>query len=110
MKHAIRTVIFVAALAAALPAWGAPQQVRLEDAVPHPAQAAGIGLGAALINVVYFPVRFCVTVGTAEIGGVTGWLTGGDWSSASPVWNATDGQAYITPAILEGRERLRFGP
>jgi hypothetical protein len=110
MKHAASTVVFVAALASALPAWGAPQGARLEEVTPHPAQAAGIGLGAALVNVVYFPVRLAVTVATAEVGGLTGFFTGGDSASAGSVWSSTNGQAFITPAILEGRERLRFGP
>lgn len=110
MKYVASTVVLVAALASAFPAWGAPQAVRLEDVTPHPAQAAGISLGAALVNVVYFPVRLAVTVATAEVGGFTGLFTGGDNASASSVWNSTSGQGFITPAILEGRERLRFGP
>jgi hypothetical protein len=110
MKHAASTVVFVAALASAFPAWGAPQGSRLEDVIPHPAQAAGISLGAALVNTVYFPVRLAVTVLTAEVGGFTGFFTGGDNASARSVWNSTNGQAFITPDILEGRERLQFGP
>jgi hypothetical protein len=110
MKYAASIVLFAAALASAFPAWGAPQGARLEEVVPHPAQAAGISLGAALVNVVYFPVRLVVTVATAEVGGLTGFLTGGDHASASAVWTSTNGQAFITPAILEGHERLNFGP
>lgn len=110
MNYAPSTLVFVAALASAFPAWGAPQGSRLEEATPHPAQAAGISLGAALTNTVYFPLRLAVTIATAEVGGLTGFLTGGDDASARSVWNSTNGQAFITPAILEGRERLRFGP
>jgi hypothetical protein len=110
MKHVASALIVAAALASAIPAWGAPQDVRLEDVTPHPAEAAGLSLAAALVNVVYFPVRFGVTLVTAEVGGLTAWLTGGETSSAHSVWNATDGQPYITPSILNGRERLRFGP
>ncbi len=110
MKHAMSTVMVVAALACALPAWGAPQGARLEEVTPHPAQAAGIGLAAALVNVVYFPARLAVTLVTAEVGGLTGFLTGGDNASAHSVWSSTNGQGFITPAILEGRERLSFGP
>ncbi len=110
MKYAASIVGFVAALACALPVWGAPQGVRLEEVTPHPAQAAGIGLAAALTNTVYFPVRLAVTIATAEVGGLTGFFTGGDNVSASAVWNSTNGQGFITPAILEGRERLHFGP
>lgn len=110
MKYAASTLVFVAALANAFPAWGAPQGVRLEDVTPHPAQAAGISLGAAVTNTVYFPLRLAVTIVTAEVGGLTGFFTGGDDASARSVWSSTNGQAFITPEILEGRERLRFGP
>jgi len=109
MKHFAWTMVFVAAMTSALPVWGASQEIRLEEVTPHPAQAGGISLAAAAINVFYFPVRFAVTLVTAEVGGLTGWLTGGDTASARSVWGLTDGQAYIKPAILEGRERLRFG-
>ena len=110
MKYAASTVVLVATLATALPVWGAQQGARLEEVTPHPAQAAGISLGAALTNVVYFPLRLAVTIATAEVGGLTGFFTGGDAASASSVWSSTNGQAFITPAILEGREPLHFGP
>ncbi len=77
--------------------------------MPHPAQAAGMSLLAAVTNVVYFPIRLGVTICTAGVGGLTGWLTGGDRASARAVWNLTDGQPFVTPAMLEGRERWRFG-
>ena len=109
MKHGACAMLLAAAMVSALPAWGAPQQVRLDEVRSRPVQAAGISLGAAAINVVYFPVRLAVTVVTAGVGGLTGWLTGGDASTAHSVWDLTDGQPYITPAILEGSERLRFG-
>lgn len=109
MKHVACAMLFAVTMASALPAWGAPQEARLEEVTPHPAQAAGMGLLAAVVNVVYFPVRLAVTLVTAEVGGLTGWLTGGDKPSARSVWGATDGQPFIEPAILEGRERLRFG-
>ena len=109
MKHAACAMLVLGAVTTALPAWAAPQQARIEDVTPHPAQAAGISLAAALMNVVYFPVRLAITAVTGEVGGLTGWLTGGDVPAAQSIWSATDGQPYIKPAILEGRERLRFG-
>jgi hypothetical protein len=69
----------------------------------------GASLAAALSNIVYFPLRFAITLVTAEVGGLAGWMTGGDTSAADAVWELTDGQAYITPEVVEGRERLRFG-
>jgi hypothetical protein len=68
-----------------------------------------LSLAAAAINLVYFPARLLVTVATAGVGGFAGWMSGGDCASAHAVWNATEGQAFITPRILEGRERLQFG-
>jgi hypothetical protein len=109
MKHVACALLMAVTMAGALPAWGAPQQTRLEEVTPHPTQAAGISFAAAAINVFYFPVRLAVTLVTAEVGGLTGWLTGGDTTSARSVWGVTDGQAYIKPAMLQGRERLRFG-
>lgn len=108
MKHACALIVF-AAVTTAIPAWGAPQTARIEEVTPHPAAALGFSLLAAVTNVVYFPVRFGVTLVTAEVGGLCGFLTGGDRPSAHSVWNATEGQGFITPAILEGHERLRFG-
>jgi hypothetical protein len=29
-------------------------------------------------------------------------------AAAHAVWQSTDGQAYIRPEVIEGRERLRF--
>jgi hypothetical protein len=109
MKHAVCGMIVVIAVTSAIPAWGAPQAVRVVEVTPHPAQAAGMSLLAATVNLFYFPARLVVTIGTAGMGGLTGWFTGGDKPAARSVWDATDGQGFITPAILEGRERLRFG-
>jgi hypothetical protein len=103
-------------VAMATPAWCAgevppgqmtpPQAMEAEEGPPP---GAGASLAAALSNVVYFPLRFTITVATAEVGGFTGWMTGGDRAAAHAVWWSTEGQAYITPGVLEGRERLRFG-
>jgi len=93
----------------ALPVWGAEQGYRADVSAHSPAQAAGVSLLAAVTNIAYIPVRLAVTIATAEIGGLTGWLINGDMGAAQAVWNATDGSAVITPRMLEGRERFRFG-
>jgi hypothetical protein len=103
------------AVVMATPAWSAnevpaglmtpPQAMKL-GLTPN----AGASLAAAVANVVYFPVRFALTVVTAEVGGFVGWMTGGDAGAAHALWQSTEGQAYITPDVIEGRERLRFGP
>jgi hypothetical protein len=84
-----------------------PPEVRVTEQGSPP--NVGASLAAALSNIVYFPLRFTITVVTAEVGGLTGWLTGGDPSAADAVWQVTEGQGYITPEMIEGRERLRFG-
>jgi hypothetical protein len=109
MKHIGCALIVAVALASAIPASAAPQGMRVEEVTQHPAEVAGISVAAALVNIVYSPVRFAVTLVTAEVGGLTAWLNGGDRSTAHAVWNLTDGQAFVTPAMLQGRERWRFG-
>jgi len=86
-----------------------PQNPDLEVAPARPAQEVGVSLAAAAINIVYFPARFVITAVSGGIGGLTAWMTGGDQRSAQAIWNATEGQAFVTPEILEGRERLQFG-
>jgi hypothetical protein len=116
MKKVWCVLALLLGVAMATPAWSA-DEVRAGLMTPPQAMAteqgptpnAGASLAAALYNIVYFPLRFTVTVITAEVGGFTGWMTGGDAAAAHAVWQSTDGQAYITPEVLEGRERLRFG-
>lgn len=69
--------------------------------------------GAALVsmfgNVLYVPVRLGVTVATAWVGGITGFLTGGSTSNAEDVWGVTDGQAILTRDAVQGIDPVRFG-
>jgi hypothetical protein len=72
--------------------------------------AADLSLGAALINVVYHPIKLAVGVGGAVLGGVVGALTGGDEEAAAGVWNVTtDGSYFTTPARLDSRRSFEFG-
>jgi len=86
-----------------------PQDPKLEIGPARPAQEVGVSLAAAAINIVYFPARFVVTAVTGGIGGLAAWMTGGDKQSAQAIWNSTEGPAFVTPQILEGRESLHFG-
>ena len=109
----MKKIAWVLALTVAL-AWTAPalareQDPKIEVGPPRTAQELGVTLGAAAINIVYFPLRLALTLVTAELGGVAGWMTGGETQSAHAVWNSTDGEAYVTPAMLEGRQQLHFG-
>lgn len=116
MRKPCCALVLAVVLAAALPLSAAAQAMADDEDVPP---AADVGqnhvpgalpsFAAALSNIVYFPVRFAITIVTAEVGGLTGWLTGGDKAAANAVWHSTDGQAYLRPEVIEGRERLRFG-
>lgn len=92
--------------------------VRAEDAVAplDPSdQSALLGrepqpraaLTAALLNIVFLPVRLPVTIIGAELAGVTGWLTAGNEHAANDVFGLVDGSQVITPAMLEKTERFR---
>ncbi len=99
-----------------LPSWSAAQMTvepagaaEATNYLEQPAPDAGASLLAAVCNLAYFPVRFAITLVTAELGGFTGWMTGGNEAAAHAVWQSTEGPAYMQPEVLEGRERLRFG-
>lgn len=115
MKRVSCALGVLLALAVALPVWSAEPTVEERTSVP-PADItaayqphASSTVVAALANIVYFPLRFAVTLVTAAAGGLTGWVTGGDTAAAQAVWQSTDGQAFLRPEVIEGRERLRFG-
>ena len=61
------------------------------------------GVAAPVLSAVYFPVKFGVGVAGAFLGGISGFLTGGNDRAAEGIWHPTVGGTYfITPAILEG--------
>ncbi len=116
MKKRCWALVLALVIAAALPVTAAAQEMSEDEGVPQATDArrnyvpgAWSSLGAAASNIVYFPLRFAITIVVAEAGGLTGWLTGGDEAAARAVWHGADGQAYIRPEVIEGRERLRFG-
>lgn len=89
--------------------WAAEQNPQLEVREYRPSHEVSNAIAAGMFNVVYVPVRFAVTSVMAGLGGTLGWLNGGDCRSAKAIWENTDGQAYITPRMLERHERVRFG-
>jgi hypothetical protein len=95
--------------ALAAPVMAAPQAPMVE-VTSRPGPDVGFSFAAAGANIVYFPVRLTLTALTGGVGGLAAWLNGGDHFTADSIWQSTDGQAYITPDILDGSERLRFGP
>ena len=68
-----------------------------------------VALSAAVINLFYVPVRFPITVVGAVAAGATGWLTAGNRHAADDVFSLADGTQVVTPAIIEERERFRWG-
>ncbi|MBI3782005.1 MAG: hypothetical protein HY270_01250 [Deltaproteobacteria bacterium] len=96
-------------LGCAAPLWAAQQNPQVEVGPPQPGHDVSIAVAAAMFNVFYVPARLAVTAVMAGVGGTTAWFNGGDYTTANALWDATDGQAFITPNILEGKERLRFG-
>ena len=66
-------------------------------------------VGSVVLSVVTFPVKLVIGVGGAMVGGVAGATTGGDRDAAEGIWNVTtDGSYFVTPEMLEGRERFRL--
>jgi hypothetical protein len=76
--------------------------------VTNRAPLAGWSLGAAMINVVYVPVRLAVSTVVGVVGGVTGFFLAGDREGAQDVWGLLNGQTIITQDILQGKEEFHF--
>jgi len=61
------------------------------------------GVVAPLLSVGYFPIKFATGVAGAVLGGVSGFLTGGNERAAEGIWHPmTGGTYFITPAVLDG--------
>lgn len=70
---------------------------------------AGIGLGTALVNVLYIPAKFTYATVGSLIGGLAWVLTLGDTDTAMGVWEPTLGGSYVvTPAMLRGDDPIEF--
>jgi hypothetical protein len=70
----------------------------------------GMGVASTVFSVFYTPVRLTVGVVGAALGGVEGWLTGGDLRTARSMWRPTvEGDYFIRPDHLDGTERYEFG-
>ena len=60
------------------------------------------GVVSPLLSVVYFPVKFAVGTAGAILGGVSGWMTGGNIRAAEGIWRPTVGGTYfITPQVID---------
>lgn len=80
-----------------------------QEAAPiQRSHSPGLAAAAALINVVYVPVRFAITAVGGVLGGFTGFITFGDRAAAEAIWGLTDGSMVITPEMLNGTEEFHF--
>lgn len=69
----------------------------------------GMGIASTILSVFYTPVRLTVGVVGAGLGGVEGWLTGGDLRTARSMWRPTvEGDYFIRPDHLDRTERYEF--
>lgn len=69
----------------------------------------GMGVASTILSVFYTPVRLTVGVVGAGLGGVEGWLTGGDLRTARSMWRPTvEGDYFIRPDHLDKTERYEW--
>ena len=60
---------------------------------------------APVLSVVYFPIKLGTGIVGSALGGVSGFLTGGNERAAEGIWHPmTGGTYFITPAVLDGEE------
>jgi hypothetical protein len=82
---------------------------------PAPAEAEspgaeyGIGLGCALVNLVYGPVKVLYATGGGIVSGFAWVFSAGDSDVARPIWDASmRGDYMVVPDQLRGRKPLEF--
>jgi len=54
-------------------------------------------------------VRFALTAPAAVVVGCVGLINGGDADAAAAVWANADGDAFVTPDMIEHRRWPRLG-
>jgi hypothetical protein len=100
-------VILVFTLVVVLAAPGV--SVSAEEEMSSPTNEAALGIGSALLTVVYFPAKLVYAVLGGIVGTFTYGLTGGDLETAKEVWEPSFYGTYvITPDHLKGNEPVRF--
>ena len=69
-------------------------------------------VGAGLTNVVYLPLKIVYAGSGSIVAGLAYLVTAGDEKAFFGIWNRSAKGTYIvTPAMLEGKKRVRFkGP
>jgi len=69
----------------------------------------GMGVASTVLSIFYTPVRLVVGIVGAHVGGIEGWLTGGDLRTARSMWRPTvEGDYFIRPDHLDRTEHYEF--
>ncbi len=89
---------------------GAPGvSLAAEQELSSPTNEAALGIGSALLTVVYFPFKLVYAALGGIVGTFTYGLTGGNLDTAKDVWEPSFYGTYvITPDHLKGNEPVRF--
>lgn len=89
---------------------GAPGvSLAAEQELSSPSNEAALGMGSALLTLVYFPCKLVYAILGGIVGTFTYGLTGGDLETAKAVWEPSFYGTYvITPDHLKGNEPVRF--
>ena len=89
---------------------GAPGvSLAAEPELSSPTNEAALGIGSALLTVVYFPFKLVYAALGGIVGTFTYGLTGGNLDTAKDVWEPSFYGTYvITPDHLKGNEPVRF--
>lgn len=86
-----------------------PSGAVVDEHYPSAGADFGLGLAATGLSLIYTPFRAVYGIVGAALGGLGGWSTGGDLRTAKALWRPTvEGQYYVRPDHLDGRERFRF--
>jgi hypothetical protein len=72
-------------------------------------RAPGAAALAATGNILFMPIRLAITTFGAGVGGLTGWVNGGDAEAAHDVWQLVDGQGFLQPDMISGKEPIQLG-
>lgn len=66
-------------------------------------------VGTVAVNVLYVPAKVIFAAGGAVLGTIAYVASLGDGHAAMRIWKPSVGGTYVlTPAMVEGRERIRF--
>ena len=104
-----RRVAAIAVMATLLArAAGAADELIMEESDRREAKPRE-AITAAVLNVLYLPVRLPLTIIGAGLAGLTGFLTFGGEHAADDVFGMVDGTQVIDDHVLEGREPFCIG-